>query len=67
MKRCQMCGSGMRLDAELVEGQKQYFWYKCTSMKCGAIFLVQKRIDSTETAILPGESVDAASIKAAAV
>jgi hypothetical protein len=34
----------MRVDAELVEGQRRYHWYKCTNMKCGAIFLVQERI-----------------------
>ncbi|MHC4713553.1 MAG: hypothetical protein ACYTAN_09840 [Planctomycetota bacterium] len=44
MKQCQMCGSPMRVDAELVEGQRRYHWYKCTNMKCGAIFLVQERI-----------------------
>ena len=43
MKRCQMCGSAMRLDAELVEGQRQYLWYKCTNLACGAIFLVQQQ------------------------
>jgi hypothetical protein len=33
----------MRVDAELVEGQRQYHWYKCTNLKCGAVFLVQER------------------------
>ncbi|MCD6405017.1 MAG: hypothetical protein J7M19_04260 [Planctomycetes bacterium] len=44
MKRCQMCGSAMRLDAELVEGERHYLWYKCTNLDCGAIFLVQEPI-----------------------
>ena len=43
MKRCQVCGAQMRIDAELVEGQRQYHWYKCTNLKCGAVFLVQER------------------------
>ena len=47
MKQCQMCGSPMRIDAELVEGQRQYHWYKCTNLECGAIFLVQERIVRT--------------------
>ena len=55
MKQCQMCGSPMRIDAELVEGQRQYHWYKCTNMKCGAIFLVQERIVRT-TRVQPGET-----------
>lgn len=42
-----MCGSPMRIDAELVEGQRQYHWFKCTNMQCGAIFLVQERIVRT--------------------
>ncbi len=44
MKRCQMCGRAMRLDAELVEGQRHYLWHKCMNIKCGAIFLVQERM-----------------------
>lgn len=44
MKKCQVCGAQMRVDAELVEGQRQYNWYKCTSLDCGEIFLVQERI-----------------------
>ena len=44
MKQCQMCGAPMRVDAELVEGQRRYHWYKCTNINCGAIFLVQERL-----------------------
>lgn len=47
MKACQMCGSSMRVDAELVEGQRHYHWFKCTSLQCGAIFLVQERVKKT--------------------
>ncbi len=42
MKRCQMCGSAMRIDAELTEGERHYTWYKCLNLNCGAVFLVQK-------------------------
>jgi len=38
-----MCGSPMRIDAELIEGQRRYHWYKCTNLNCGQIFLVQER------------------------
>ncbi len=37
----------MRVDAELVEGQRHYHWFKCTSLQCGAIFLVQERVKKT--------------------
>ena len=42
MKRCQMCGSAMRIDAELTEGERHYTWFKCLSLNCGAVFLVQR-------------------------
>jgi hypothetical protein len=42
MKRCQMCGSAMRIDAELTEGERHYTWFKCLNISCGAVFLVQK-------------------------
>ena len=45
-----MCGSPMRIDAELMEGQRRYCWYKCTNIRCGAIFLVQDRIREEQPA-----------------
>ena len=44
VKRCQLCGSAMRVDAELMEGERHYCWYKCLNINCGGIFLVQKTI-----------------------
>lgn|GEM_PF-6000794 len=44
MKRCQLCGSTMRVDAELVEGDRHYCWFKCLNINCGGIFLVQKSV-----------------------
>ncbi len=44
MKRCQLCGSTMRVDAELIEGDRHYCWFKCLNIKCGGIFLVQKSV-----------------------
>jgi hypothetical protein len=32
----------MRLDAELIEGDRHYSWFKCLNIDCGGIFLVQK-------------------------
>lgn len=32
----------MRMDAELLEGDRHYCWYKCLNINCGGIFLVQK-------------------------
>jgi hypothetical protein len=49
VKQCQMCGSPMRVDAELVEGQRRYHWYKCTNINCGAIFLVQEGLVRAST------------------
>ena len=42
MKRCRLCNSAMRLDAELIEGERHYSWFKCLNINCGGIFLVQK-------------------------
>jgi len=41
MKRCQLCGSAMRVDAELLEGERHYTWFKCLNINCGSIFLIQ--------------------------
>jgi len=46
----------MRIDAELVEGQRQYKWFKCTNLQCGAIFLVQERIVRTTRVHTEGSS-----------
>lgn len=59
MKRCQICGSAMRLDAELTEGDRHYTWFKCLNFNCGAIFLVQKSL-AKRPAIEAQESANAA-------
>jgi hypothetical protein len=39
-----MCGSAMRIDAELTEGERHYTWFKCMNINCGSVFLVQKSL-----------------------
>lgn len=48
VKRCQLCGSTMRVDAELIEGDRHYCWFKCLNIKCGGIFLVQKSVQKRQ-------------------
>ncbi len=43
MKRCMMCGSAMRIEAELTEGERCYIWYKCLNINCGSVFLAQHK------------------------
>lgn len=62
MEKCQVCGAQMRMDAELVEGQRQYNWYKCTSLECGEVFLVQERVLRTVPATPTSQTPSRAAI-----
>ena len=60
MKRCQMCGSAMRMDAELTEGDRHYTWFKCLNFNCGAIFLVQRSLSKKPVMQTPQSASTAA-------
>ena len=53
MKRCMMCGSAMRIEAELTEGERSYTWFKCLNMNCGGVFLAQRKATAKAPVVEP--------------
>jgi hypothetical protein len=50
----------MRIEAELIEGERSYTWYKCLNMNCGGVFLAQRKAAAKAPAVQSEAQANAA-------